>query len=375
MKRLLLLGVIAAAVLVPAATAAPTTTGTLRGTVVAKDRAHHALVVARPGGRVQMLVAPAAFGRTGIGRTVLIRYSAAAGRLPLALTVSLKGRARTAVVQGTIVRLARRQAIINAGGSLLKVTLKAPKAQRSLAAANSGPGVGDAVKVEVEIEDDGSLDAGQVVATGATAGASAGSDGELEVRGTVSVLTPASAGTPGRVTVLVRGLPVSCAIPTGVTLDVKVGELIEFECRLTGDPAAWTVRGAESEDEDDDEGGEDSGSGKAGPSGSGSSAETEVLGTITAAFLQTSAVVTVTPKGGGPDVSCAIVPGALSRFAAGDSVKMECLRVGDVLKLKEIEKADGEHGDDGNDDSGDDHGQADDDDDDDDDDHGGGDED
>ena len=354
MKRLLLLGVIAAAVLVPAATAAPTSTGTLRGTVVAKDRAHHALVVARPGGRVQMLVAPAAFGRTGIGRTVLIRYSAAAGRLPLALTVSLKGRARTAVVQGTIVRLARRQAIINAGGSLLKVTLKAPKAQRSLAAANSGPGVGDAVKVEVEIEDDGSLDAGQVVATGATAGASAGSDGELEVRGTVSVLTPASAGTRGLVTVLVRGLPVSCAIPTGVTLDVKVGELIELECRLTGDPAAWTVRGAESEDEhaDDDQ-----------PGPGDTPGEIEVRGTITTAFSQTSPLVTVKPTTGGADVACAIVPGSLSRFAAGDSVKMECVTVGGILKLKEIEKVDGEHGDDGDDNSGDDHGQDDDDDD------------
>ena len=77
------------------------------------------------------------------------------------------------------------------------------------------------------------------------------------MRGTVSVLTPASAGTPGLVTVVVRGLPVSCAIPAGVTLDVKVGELIELECRLTGDPAAWTVRGAESEDEDEDEHGAD----------------------------------------------------------------------------------------------------------------------
>ena len=361
MKRLLLLGAIAAGLLVPAATAAPTTTGTLRGTVVAKDRAHHALVVARAGGRVQMLVAPAAFSRTGIGRTVVIRYSAAAGRLPLALTVSLEGRARTAVVQGTIVRLARRQAIINAGGSLLKVTLKAPKARRTLAVANSGPGVGDSIKVEVEIEDDGSLDAGKVLATGATAGASAGSDGELEVRGTVSVLTPATAGTPGLVTVLVRGLPVSCAIPAGVTLDVNVGELIELECRLTGDPAAWTVRGAESEDENDDEDSEGSGSGNAGPSGSGSSGKIEVRGTITAAFVPSSALVTVTPKGGGADVACAIVPGSLSRFAAGDSVRMECVEVGDTLKLKEIEKADGEHA--GDDDDGDDHGQDDNDDD------------
>lgn len=355
MKRLLLLGVIAAAVLVSAATAAPPTTGTLRGTVVAKDRAHHALVVARPGGKVEMLVAaPAAFGRAGIGRTVAIRYSTVSGRLPLALTVSLKGHAHKAVVEGTIVRLARRQAIVNAGGSLLKVTLKAPTGQRSLALAQSGPGIGDTVRVELEIEDDGSLDAGKVVTTGA----SAGSDGELEVHGTVSVLTPASAGSRGLVTVVVRGLPVSCAIPAGVTLDVKLGELIELECRLTGDPAAWTVRGAESEDESDDEDGDGSDSGNAAPAGSGSSGEIEVRGTIAAVFLQTSALVTVTPKGGGPDVACAIVPGSLPRFAAGDLVEIECVKVGATLKLKEIEQIDGEHGDDDDDDdSGDDHGQ------------------
>jgi len=363
MKRLLLLGVLAAAVLVPTATAAPSATGTLRGTVIAKDRSHHALVVARPGGKVQMLVAPAAFGRTGVGRTVVIRYSAVAGGLPVALTVSLEGRAHKAMVQGTIVRLVKRQAIINAGGSLLRVTLKAPKAQRSLALAKRGPGVGDTVKVEVEIDDDGSLDAGSVVATAAPAGPRSGSEGEMEVRGIVSVLTPSTASAPGSITVTVRGLPVLCAIPAKLTLDVKVGDLIELECRLMGDPAAWTVRGAETEDEhaDDDK----SGSG-------GTSDEIGVRGKITAAFLQTSALVTVTPTSGGADVACAIVPGSLSGFAAGDSVKMECVKVGDTLKLKEIEKANGEHGDDDDDDdSGDDHGQ----DGDDDDDHGGDDED
>ena len=354
MKRLLPLGVLAAAVLVPVATAAPSATGTLRGTVVAKDRAHHALVVARPGGKVQMLVAPAAFGRTGVGRNVVVRYSAAAGRLPIALSVSLKGRAHKAMVQGTIVRLVKRQAIINAGGSLLKVTLRAPKAQRALALAKGGPGAGDTVKVEVEIDDDGSLDADSVVATGAPAGTQSGSEGEMEVRGTVFSLTPSTASVSGSITLTVRGLPVSCVIPAKLTLDVKVGDLIELQCRLTGDPGAWTVRGAENEDEHAD--GDRSGSGNDDKSGSGgASNKIEVRGTITAAFLQTSALVTVTPKAGGLDVTCAIVPGSLSHFAAGDAVKMKCVKVGDTLTLKEIEKADGEHGEDNHDGNGDDH--------------------
>ena len=386
MKRLLLLGVLAAAVLVPAATAAPSATGTLRGTVVAKDRAHHALVVARPGGKVQMLVAPAAFGRTGVGRTIVSRYTAVAGRLPVALTVSLKGHAHKALVQGTIVRLVKRRAIINAGGSLLKVTLKAPKAQRSLALANGGPSVGDTVKVEVEIDDDGSLDAGTVVAADAPTGTQPGSGGEMEVRGIVSVLTPSTASDPGSITVTVSGLPVSCVIPANLTLLVKAGDLIELECRLTGDPAVWTVRSAQNEDDHADDGqpgsgddgqtgsGDDgqTGSGDDGQTGSGddgqpgsgdTSSEIEVRGTITAGFLQTSALVIVTPTGGGPDVACAIVPGSLSGYAAGDSVKMECVQVDGTLKLKEIEKAGGEQGDDDDDDSGDDSGQDDDDDD------------
>ena len=364
MKRLLLLGALAAAVLVPAATAAPAATHTLRGTVIAKDRAHQALVVARPGGRVQMLVAPAAFGRTGIGRTVVIRYTGVAGRLPVALTVSVKGRTKRALVQGTIVRLVRRQAIVNAGGSLLRVTLRAPERQRSLASAQDGPGVGDTVRVEVEIDDDGSLAAGAIVPASGPAGPEGDAEGELEVRGTVAALTPSSSGVAGSITVTVRGLPVSCAIPAGVTLAVKVGDSIELECRLIGTPAAWTVRVAKGEDDGDGEHaepGDDDGPGAAGDD----SSEIEVHGTITASFLQTSTVVTVTPLGGGPDVGCTIVPGSLSSFAAGDVVKMECVKVGGTLQLKEIEKAhdepqgdDDEHGGDdhGDDDHGDDHG-------------------
>ena len=149
MKRLLLLGALGAAVLVPAATASPAATHALRGTVVAKDRAHHALVVALPTGRVQTLVAPAAFERTGIGRKVAIRYSSLAGRLPVALGVSLGGHASHAVVRGTIVRLVKRHAIINAGGSVLNLTLRAPKGQRALASANDHFKTGDTVKVEI----------------------------------------------------------------------------------------------------------------------------------------------------------------------------------------------------------------------------------
>lgn len=260
MKRLLLLGGLAAAALVPTAAAAPTGIHTLHGTVVGKDRAHHALVVALPGGKVQTVVAPAAFGRTHLGRRVVIRYTGLTGRLPVAARVSLRGQADHAVVRGTIVRLVKRQAVINAGGSVLRVTLRGPKRQRTLASAGSGPRVGDTVKVEVEIDDDGSLDASAIVVTAAGHGVSAG---RMEVRGKVTALEPSTSTVPGLITLDVTGLPVSCAISPGANLDVQVGDMIELECDAIGNPAVWTARAGHGEDEhaDADDDGEQSDSG------------------------------------------------------------------------------------------------------------------
>ncbi len=328
MKRLLLLGVLAAAVLVPAAAASPAATNTLRGTVVAKDRAHRALVVALPSGKVQTVVAPAAFGRTGIGRKVVIRYAGRAGRLPVALGVSLEGQAHRAVVRGTIVRLAKRRTIINAGGSMLNVTLKAPKGQRALASAKSGPKAGDTVKIEVEIDDDGSLDASAIVVAVAPAGVTVGSDGEMEVRGRVTALSPLTVETGGT-----PKISVGCVVPASFKLNVILGDMIELKCDLIG--GVWTVRVAHDEDEHSGSGDDDS-------------AEVEVRGIITAL---TDTTVTVDA------VSCTIPPSVLAplklHFAVNDVVEVECVKVGNTLTLKQIEKKggnSGEHSDDDDDD-------------------------
>ena len=343
MNRLLLLGALAAVVLVPVAAASPAATQTLRGTVVAKDRAHHALVVARPDGSVQTLVAPAAFGRTDVGRKVVIRYSSLTGRLPVALRVSLMGSARHAVVRGTMVRLVKRTAIINAGGSVLNVTLRAPTGKRALASVKDTPKAGDIVKVEVDIDDDGSLDASAVVVAAAPAGTTAGSEGEMEVRGKVKALLSAASITVTTGT----GFDVTCIIPAGVTLSVKVGDPIELKCDFIG--GQWTVRVARGEDENSDSGDDDS-------------AKVEVRGTITAltpAAGLTAATVTVTPTQGAA-VVCTIPVGiSLAQFAVNDVVKMECVKIGDVLTLKEIEKKGGGSGEQsggGGDDNGDDSG-------------------
>jgi hypothetical protein len=342
MKRLLLVP-LAVAGLASAAAAAPPAPHTLQGVVVGKDFAHHALVVARPNGIVQMAIAPNALGTTPLGRRVVIRYHASRSGLPLATSVAGRGLAHRAVVRGTIVRLAGRAAVVNAGGSLLAVTL--PAARRALSAVAASPGVGDRVEVEVEIEH-GTLDATHVVEAPVQSSQSAG--GELEVRGAVSAFVPAAASAAGSITITSLGSPVTCAVPAGTTLAVAVGDLVEVECELVGNPGVWTVRVAKAEDEP-----------RAGTTDSiGHVDEVEARGTIAAPFTPTSTSVTVTPTAGDP-VTCAIVAGALSAFAAGDTVKIECKTVGAVLTLREIERVetpkaeDGDRGHGGHDDNGD----------------------
>jgi hypothetical protein len=344
MKRFLLAAVLALAVLVPVTAAAPAP-GKIQGTVIAKDRAHHALVVARPGGAVQIVVAPKAVGRIALGRKVVIRTSGVSGGLAVALSVTPKALVHRAIVQGTIVRLSGRHAVINAGGSLLGVTLPATgKSGRALASARSGPGVGDRVEVEVEIDDNGMLDASTVTQTPAPAGAQA-SAGEMEVRGTVTTLVPATATAAGSVTVTSLAVPVTCAIPAGASVDAAIGDMIELHCILTGNPAAWTLRTTTSED--DHFSGSKTGSGAQQGNSDDDSSEVEVTGTIAAPFVAATATsVTVTPSGSGAAVTCTFAAGTLAAFAAGDAVKMECVSVGGTLKLKEVAK--------GNDDAGDD---------------------
>ncbi len=348
MKRTLLLGLLATAVLVPTATAAPAATHTLRGTVVAKDRADRALVVALPGGTVQTVVAPTAFRNTDVGHRVVIRYTGISGGLPVALGVSLKGHVRRTVVRGTIVRLVKRHAILNAGASMLNVTLKAPKGQRALASAKDAPQAGDSVKVDIDIGDDGSLDASAVVAAAVPAGPTAGSEGEMEVRGKVK-----DPQTAGSITVTTgTGFDVTCVIPPNVTLNVVVGAPIELKCDFIG--GVWTARVAHDEH------------GQAGSSG-GDSSKVEVRGTIKE-LIETT--VTVSPSQGDP-VVCTIPAGvSLAQFAVDDVVKMECVKTSGstALTLKEIEKKGGgssgeksrggdhhgDNGDRGNDDGGED---------------------
>jgi hypothetical protein len=320
MKRVLLLGAAVALFVAPTALGAgpASTAKTMRGIVVAKDKAHHGLVVASSAGAVRTISAPLAFAKTNVGRRVVVRYRVSGGGLPVAVGVDRGGEAGKALVRGTIIRLRKGHAVLSAGGSALSVSLKTPKRQRQLSSSGAGPQAGDEVEIEVEIDDDGSLDATGVTVTSAGApSAQFASEGELEVRGTVTALSPAVVVKTG------TGVVVTCVIPAGtVPTGIAVGDLVELKCDLIG--GQWTLRKAHGED--DDEQGQDDSHGS----------KVKVRGT-----LNSLDPLTVTLGAGTPVVCVVPVGVSLAGFVVGDSVKMECMRSGDTLTLHELEKKHG----------------------------------
>jgi hypothetical protein len=72
----------------------------------------------------------------------------------------------------------------------------------------------------------------------------AGSDDEIEAKGTLASVTPLE--------VVAGTRTVSCAVPTGVSLaDFATGDFVEITCDLQG--GAWVLRELEHEDGDEDE--------------------------------------------------------------------------------------------------------------------------
>lgn len=333
--RRLLLAAAAVFLLAPAAYAAPNATNpaTVRGVVVAKDKAHRAIVVAaRRDGAVRAIVAPRAFRTLDVGQRVAVRYRLVPGKLATAVSVAAEGRSRTALVRGTVIRVANRRAILSAGGSALSVTLVTPKRQRQLSATGSDVKAGDHVQAQVEIHENGSLDAGQVVITAGAAPVAGGvSEGELEVRGTVTGLSPFAVKTG-------TGVAVSCIVPAGTAVTgMAVGDLVEVECDLIG--GQWTLRsahkegaaGAEHATAPEHANGSDDDTAEHGDHGGDTSGKVEVKGMLTSLDP-----LTVTPATGAA-VTCRVPTGvSLAGFATGQPVEITCRTVDGTLTLVEL---------------------------------------
>jgi len=117
MKTLAILGAIAAVALATASAAAPSASQTLRGTVVAKDRAHHALVVASSARVVKAVVTQRTFSLTPVGRTLTIRFTTRHHALPVALSVTPHDEVGELEVRGTVTTLTATAITVSPNGT------------------------------------------------------------------------------------------------------------------------------------------------------------------------------------------------------------------------------------------------------------------
>jgi CheY-like chemotaxis protein len=231
----------------------------LKGTVLTKERARHALVIAGDSATVRTVRVTGAYRlRPGA------RISSKAARLRdgtyRAGAVRRVGRAARARINGTVLRTRRGGYFLSAGKSVLFIR---NRAARPMSTEGSGPRRGDNIVVRVSISQSGAL-AQQGPAQTVTQGA------RMEVVGTLTAVTNATASAPGSVTVTAEtpGVPPAPAVKTAFTCNVPAGfpdlssflnKVVEIECSLAN--GQWVLdelsapgqRGVEDEDEDEDE--------------------------------------------------------------------------------------------------------------------------
>lgn len=229
------------------------------GTVVGKERARHALVIAGNNATVRTVRVAGAY-RFRPGARVAIKADRLRDGTYRATAVRLVGRIARARVNGTVLRSRPGGYLLGAGKSVLAIRYRAG---RRLSSSSGGPRRGDQVAVRISISRRGALiqQGVQTIAHGA----------RLEVVGILTALTNATATTPGSVTVTVEmpGVPpgapptktgFTCSVPAGLPdLSGFLNKLVEMECTLVG--GQWALDelglpgqpGVEDDDEDEDE--------------------------------------------------------------------------------------------------------------------------
>lgn len=277
-----------------------------KGTVVGKERARHALVIAGNNATVRTVRVAGAY-RLRAGARVSSRAARLRDGTYRASAVRLVGRTKRARITGVVLRTRRGGYLLSAGKSVLAIRTRAGR--RFAAASGKGPRKGDRVVVRITIGRGGELEQQQVqtVAQGA----------RLEAVGTLTAVTNATATTAGSVTVTVE-LPgvggaaptktaFTCSVPAGFpNLSAFLNKLVEIQCTLVG--GQWALdklsvpgqRGVEDEDEDED----------------------EVTGRVTALTPPTATTAgSITVAG----VTCSIPAGFdILGIAVGDTVEIEC---------------------------------------------------
>jgi hypothetical protein len=230
MKKLLLVGVVAAAAAVfPTAALA----GTFGGVVV--GRSAGSLAVASKGGAVHTVHTRA---HARIGARVVVSGA----------SVRVVGLAHRARIHAVVVRRVGSTTFLAAAKSLL-----AMRSARTFASAtHGGPRPGAVVNTNVAINS-GQMTAQTTQVVGQT--------------GSVTIQAPVSAVGPGTITVTVNGQPLTIQLPAGLQLPATlVGQTVTLTVKLAGgNPVARPGNDDEDDndqgDEDDDDGGGSGGGG------------------------------------------------------------------------------------------------------------------
>jgi hypothetical protein len=317
MKRILLvLGLVAAVLAVPATAAA------FSGVVVAKNPARHAIVVASRGGIVRTVRAtPKRYRALHVGQRLVFSAKRLHDGTFRGGTLRTRGVARHVFIRATVVRQRASRYLLSAGGTLISVRTTSRRFDSATRQHRPGDIVGGTVRIgpngltagsfktlghedglELEgiflsvngnqlrlaVEDKGEvfvtipdgfqlppLSPGDEIelvvsvdATGAFTlvsiqtddqGEGGGEDhGKVEVHGQITVLTDMITVQPH------NGSPVTCAVPTGFDLHgAKVGDDVEMKCALADGKLTLVKLESDDDEGDDDGGGDDGGGGDA----------------------------------------------------------------------------------------------------------------
>ncbi len=303
MKRLLLFAAAASAVL-----ALPATAAACSGVVVAKDQARHALVIASRGGVVRTVRAPGQVRAARAGERLVFSARRLSDGTFKAGSFRPAGRARHAVLRGTVVRHRASRILLSTGGSVIGVR-----------GVNRHHRAGDRVQVRVRIGRNGLT---------ATSFKDLGHANSLELEGIFLDVK----GGQLRLAVEHRG-EVFVTVPPGFQLPpLRPGDEIELDVSVDATTGAFTLLSIRTDEEEEGEQG-----------------KVEVRGTIT---NMSDTSITVSPgreghdaaddaDGNGTPVTCAVTDKSLlAGFRMNDKVEMRCAMVKGTLTLVRLKKED-----------------------------------
>lgn len=233
--------VIALAAVVAVALPANASAARLHGVVVSKQKARDVLVVAARNGTAWSVHTKSA---ARVGSVVTVSAKRLRNGTFAATQVRTSGRASHARIRGVVIRNVAGTTFLSAGRSVVAVRSKS----RSLASAGqSGSQPGTVAQVGVEIGQSGSLTATSIAAVGQS--------DQIVIQATVAAITPATATTPGSLTLTVNGQPLVIPLPAATSLPptLVVGSTITLTIRFRAEgPVGTNPLDDDTDDTDDD---------------------------------------------------------------------------------------------------------------------------